>query len=148
MTALFSGYVADEASGRFVSERHVTVATILQDYNPNLRLVWLPPEVRIPGDEGKEFAVVHVGDSEHHKDYVVRYCREDEVDERLLAWIWENDTKRHDVLHKLELMDMAAAMIKAKQEEEAAAARQDMVATVVKSPLHTYKMPSGRKIHK
>jgi hypothetical protein len=146
MTALFGGYVADEASGRFVSERHVTVATILQDYNPNLHLVWLPPEVRIPGDEGKEFAVVHKGDTEHHKDYVVRYCREDEVDERLLAWIWENDSQKHDILSRLEMMDMAAAMIEAKQEEERAAERQDMIATVIKSPLHTYKMPNGKII--
>ena len=147
MTSLFGGYVADEASGTFVSEKHKTVATIINDYNPGLNLVWIPPAARTIEDAGHEFAIIHTNPTTGYQ-YVVMYAGADEVDERLLTRLWENDMTRHDVLSKLELMDMAAALIKQKSEEEAAAERQDIIATVVKSPLHTFKMENGRKINK
>ena len=145
--SLLQGYVADPVSGQFVSEKHMTVATIINDYNPNLSLVWIPPAARAEFDKGHEFAVIHT-DPEQYKQYVVMYVGEDEVDERLLAKLWMNDTRRTDVLARLEFEDHARAMIEEKAREEAAAQRIDTVATVMKSPLHTYKMPSGRKISK
>lgn len=145
MTALFGGYIADPESGHFISERHRAVAGIIQDWNPNLQLVWLPPDVRVAGDENKEFAVI-LTDPEHYKQEVVCYASPDEVDERLVARLYEMDTKRTDVLSRLEYDERARRLLEARIEMERAEERAEITTSVLASNLHTYKLPNGRVI--
>ena len=144
MNALFGGMIADPASGTFINQKHAAVAQIVNDWNPELFLVWIPRDARLPGDEHKEFAVIHRPGN--RPEYIVRYVDEADVNERLVAWLYENDTKRTDVLSRLEYAERAERLLTVKMQEDAAAERQDMIATVIKSPLHTYTLENGRKI--
>jgi hypothetical protein len=142
--ALFGGYIADPTSGHFISQKHAAVAQIIHDWNPDLSLVWLPPDVRITGDEGKEFAIIHTS-PENFKQYVV--CYANQVDERLVAKLYEMDSRKNDVLSKIEYGERAARLLETKMMEDAAAERQDLIATVLSSPLHSYKLSNGRRIN-
>jgi hypothetical protein len=144
--ALFGGYIADPTSGHFISQKHAAVAQIIHDWNPDLSLVWLPPDVRIAGDEGKEFAIIHTS-PENFKQYVVCYADANQIDERLVAKLYEMDSRKNDVLSKIEYGERAARLLETKMMEDAAAERQDLIATVISSPLHSYKLSNGRRIN-
>lgn len=127
-------YLATEQG--FISVKHQRVAEIINEYDPDLLLVWIPPDKRIPGDEGKEFAVLH---TKHGKQYVAMFVKEDEVDERLLAKLWAADEKNGNVLSKLDAMNAAVQAMKLKEQMEIQAEKDDLAKSILKSPKHTYK---------
>lgn len=124
--------------GRFVSEKHQYVASIIQDYNPELRLAWIPPESRTEAaDREYPFAVMH-----HPRDkqpYVAMLVKENEVDARLLERVFLMDQTKVDVKKRVLAQNAAA---RALEEYENAAKLEEMAefhAALLKSPLHTYK---------
>lgn len=119
--------------GTFVSQNHLHIAEIINDYDPTLSLAWIPADKREPGDA--PFAVVHrpLGGPE----YVVFYA--DQCDERILERLWRNDITKTNVLSDLESHNAALEAVKLKKEMEEAAERQDLVASIVKSKKNTYK---------
>jgi hypothetical protein len=129
------GYVATE-DGRFVSSDHIRIAEILQDYDPDLHLAWIPPENRGPGDT-KIWGVFF-------KQHLV--ARFEECDHRILAYIWSGDSQKHDVLANIEAEEAAKRAIELKKQMEEAELRQDHVVSALKSPLHYYKMENGSKL--
>lgn len=140
-----SGYHADPESGYFLSDKHRHIAEILKDYNPDLSLVWIPNDKRTAADAGKEFAVMH---RRAGKDYVVFYIDKNQLDERVLHRVIESDMSRNDILSRLQVQETVAEMMRLKQQEEISAERRDKVATILRSPLHTFRAESGRIIHK
>ena len=123
--------------GHWVSQSHMRIAEIIQDYEPTLRLVWIPIDQRSEEDRGREFAVIHspLGKPE----YTVFHCSADEVDHRLLARLFQGDTAKGNVLGWLDAIDEAKAIIKAKQEAELAEERREIVRSIIKSPKSVYK---------
>ena len=118
--------------GSFVSQNHLHIAEIINDYDPTLSLAWIPTDKRAPGEA--PFAVVHrpLGGPE----YVVFYA--DQCDERILERIWSNDATKHNVLTNLEAHNAALEAIKLKKELETAEERQELVESIIKSPKNTY----------
>ncbi len=118
--------------GHFVSQNHLHIAEIINDYDPTLSLAWIPSDKREPGEA--PFAVVHrpLGGPE----YVVFYA--DNCDERILERIWSNDSTKHNVLTNLEAHNAALEALKLKKELEAAEERKDVVESIIKSPKNTY----------
>jgi hypothetical protein len=129
------GYIATE-DGRFVSQDHMRIAEIIQDYNPDLALAWIPPELRRDEDK-KVWAVLERG------TVVATF---EECDERILEHIWRHDNAKHNVLADLEAHNAAIEAINLKKQIEESEARQDLVASVIKSPLHWYKLKKGLTI--
>ena len=123
------GYVAAEG-GRFVSSDHMRIAEIIQDYNPDLALGWIPPEMRRNEDK-KVWAVFERG---------VIVATFEECDERILEHLWLHDNAKHDVLARLDAHNKAIEAINLKRQIEEAEVRQDLVASVLKSPLHRYRL--------
>lgn len=134
--------ILDEDTGRFLSSKHMRIAEIIQDYNPTLHLAWIPPDQRGELDREFPFCVLHF--AENGKQYVVHKYRENEVDERILADLFSRDMSKTDVLGRLEAEEKAREAYALKRRMEEAEERQDFIASVVKSPLHTYRH-NGRR---
>jgi len=127
-----NAYVASE-SGDFISQRHARIAEIIRDYDSTLEVQWIPPRALQPSD--KMFRIIcnpAVG-----KSYVVLHA--DDLDERVLTEIFNADNKNDDVLVRLDAHNTAVKAIELKKKMEEAEARQDLIAHIWKSPLHTYK---------
>lgn len=125
-------YVPTE-EGYFVSENHARIAEIISDYDPTLRLAWIPPDKREPGDQ--PFAIIHapLGGPE----YIV--CYSDNVNEALLERVFSMDSTKHDVWSQIERSQAAAEAIKLKAQMEEMAAAKDLASSIVKSKKHTYR---------
>lgn len=123
--------------GHFVSEKHAQISEIINDFDPNLQLAWIPPEHRTVYDL-KPFAVIHTHPTSAFQT-VVMYIAEDELDERVIARLFEGDITKNDVIGRLEAEDAARNVLKLKQDLDRAEARQDFVKTVVGSHKHSFK---------
>jgi hypothetical protein len=145
--SLFGGYIADPISGQFVSEKHARIAEIIQDYNPNLELKYLPAAVRTIADLGKEFCVIH-RDPETFAEYVVMYVAEDDLDHRVIATLFDMDSSRTDIEARLTNLETAAELVRMKEKMDIEEERRDKITSILKSPLHTYTTEHGRKLHK
>lgn len=129
------GYMATE-DGRFVSGDHVRIAEIIQDYDPDLRLAWIPPEHRSATD-------THPWAIFYRNKLVASF---EHCDHRILAHLWDHDTQRGNVLAKLDAQNAAAKALALKREMDESEFRKDIVAHTISSPLHSYKLPSGKVI--
>jgi hypothetical protein len=125
-------YVPAEG-GALVSERQARIAEIIKDYDPELELAYIPPAKREPGD--RAFAVVHrpLG----RPAYVAFYA--DECDENLLARVFAGDNAKHDVMSDVAAKNAAHEALKLKKQMEDAEERKDLVQSIIKSPLNTYR---------
>jgi hypothetical protein len=138
---LGSSYRWDSKTRQYIDRDHQRIAEIVNDYDPSLFLCWIPPDKRTPGDD-QVFALVHqrIGQPEQ----VVKTFRANEIDERIIAWIFRADTTRNDVLSQIDAQNAAAALVEAKQWEETRAEMKDFMATVLKSPKHVFKHDGKR----
>jgi hypothetical protein len=100
----------------FLSEEHRRIAEIIKDYDSNLELAFIPPGSRSDNDT-EPFAILHTNPDTGYK-YVARTLKEDEVDHRVLAWLWDNDTTRVDVLSRLEAEEAAKQAVELKKRLE------------------------------
>jgi hypothetical protein len=125
----------DAVSGEMISRSMNRIQEIIQDYNPDLELVWIPPRDRTAFDR-QPFAVVHrpVG----KPAYIVMFLKEDEVNETLLARLWSHDNSNGDVLTKLEALEAARQAVTLKKQMEDEEVRKELVGSIIKSPLNTY----------
>lgn len=130
--------------GHWVNEKFARISEIINDFDHRLQLVWIPPENRTAFDT-KPYGILHTADNGLQK--MVMYIREEDLDERILAHLFLNDTERHDVIARLEAEELAQQVMRNKEKMEEAEARKDFIATVVKSPLHSFKH-KGRIIPK
>lgn len=130
------GYLLDSQSGHFISQEHRRVAEVIQDWNPDIYVVWIPPEDRAANEEFP-YALMH--SPPDRPAYIIKKIRESELNERLIAWLWANDTTRTNPLANLEKEEAAAReALRLKREMESAAA-QDFALSVLQSPLNIYR---------
>lgn len=126
----------DQSAGRFVSQEHQRIAEVINDWDENYFLAWVPPELR-NNDDTQPFAILER--NPQGKLVVIRRLKEDEVNHNLIAWLWSNDTTRHDVLYRLELQEKALKALELKKEMDTREEMAEFAQTVLKSPLHTFK---------
>jgi len=130
--------------GHWVNEKFARISEIINDFDHRLQLVWIPPENRTAFDV-KPYGILHTADNGAQK--MVMLIKEEDLDERILAHLFLNDTERHDVIARLEAEELAQQVMRNKEKMEEAEARRDFIETVVKSPLHSFKH-KGRIIPK
>lgn len=119
--------------GYFVSEKHARISEIISDYDPTLSLQWIPPDKREPGDQ--PFAVLCV--PANGRSYVV--CYADDVDERLLARIFEGDNAKGNVLSSVEANNAAVRALQLKKAMEDREEAHELAASILRSPKSTYR---------
>src|ERR1044071_1228173 len=140
---LLDAHIFDNETGHFVSEKHRIVAGIVNDYDANLRLVWIPPEKR-SFDEGQPFAILHFPDNA--TAYILRKLSEGDVNEHLIAWLWSNDNARNgrDLHGYLAALDNAKKAMQLKKEQEDREQNNDFLLSILKGK--NYYRHNGRTI--
>ena len=128
-------YVPTE-EGYWVNEKYLRISEIIKDYDPTLELAWIPPE-RQAFDGSDPYAVVHR--PEGLAPYIVFTIKEEELDERVLARVFRGDLTKQTPLTRIESLEAAKEAMRLKEKMELAEERQDLVTSIVKSPLHSYK---------
>lgn len=113
------------------------IAQVIRDYDPQLRLMLL--EGTHPNYQPeKPFAVVC--EPPLMTPYVVFNAAESEIDHRLLARIIEGDlAKSGSTANRLELLEMAEKVTKAKAEADWEEERKDLLRSMLKSGKHEYR---------
>lgn len=141
-----SDYFVDSETGHFLSGKHKRVAEIINDWNPQLFLCYVPYSDRTPGDNKPPFAVIHK--QSDGNEYVVLTCEEEEVDERLIARLWSLDQSRpeNEVNITLDAMAAAEEAMRLKKIMEQRAEMHDVAGSVFRSPLHTYRLTKTKVI--
>lgn len=123
--------------GRWVSDKFARIAEIIQEYDPRMRLVWIPDEHRKENDSTPPYAVVYT--NAEGAEHIIFTINQGELDERVLARLFRGDTGKHDVLGIIESEEKAREVLKLKEEMERAEARQDFIKTVVGSGKHSFR---------
>lgn len=119
--------------GRWVSEAHERIARIIQDYDPELFLAYIPPDRREPGDV--PFAILHCpAGRESYIVFTVEHC-----DERILERLWATDNRNGDVLNRLDAHNAALEAVKLKKELDVREERAELVQSIVRSSKSVYK---------
>lgn len=134
-------YIFDPESGYLLSEKHLRVAERIKEYDPHLELAWIPPDKR-SSDEPQLDTFCIIDRRDPGNPYVVRRLVEDEVDERLIGWLWQNDMARQnpkDVLAKLDAEVEREKRDREKRNAEIREEARDKANTILRSPLHTFK---------
>lgn len=124
------------SDGHWVSAKVNRVVEILKEYDPNLDVVWLPPERREPGEPA--FLVVELTPKGPKPIFSVE--SEEYMDERLLEQVYRYDTAKHkDVLSEMDVRNKARRDMIKKQHQEEMQAAHDLAAHVLRSPKIRYK---------
>lgn len=119
------------------SDFHRRIAGVISDIFPTVRLLRL--------DQGhpsftpeRPFALV---DEPHMlPPYVIRTLAESEIDERLIAFLVENNLMdSNSKASRLQILEMAQAAVRAKAEIEWMEERKDIMKSIMKSKKHEYR---------
>lgn len=126
-------------NGTFVSQTQVRINEILQDYDPNLQLQWIPPGERSKKDLA--FRVVHMEPG--RAPYAV--CFAEEADERLLAKVFESDQRNSPKkLSYFENYERACELLRAKADMEARQEDHEIAASVIRNTKSHYRIRNSR----
>jgi len=118
---------------RFVSTEHQRVAEVINDYDPSLRLMYFPDS-----ESDEEFGIW----DERNGGYVIRRCREDEVNTELVQWLFINDMTKHkgdDILARIDARQAAIQAMNLKRTMNEADEKKDFAVSMLKSKLNWYR---------
>jgi hypothetical protein len=126
--------------GHFVSAQVTRVVEAIQDAYPSIRVEWIPPSAREPGDNAFRVLDKRPDGSE----YIAFFVRtEEEFDSRVLQRLMLSDqsTKsRVTTYDEAVAGERAAKELERRRHEDAMAEANDIAYHVMKSPLHNYKV--------
>lgn len=122
-------------NGSFVSEKHMRIAELIREYDPDLEIEYIPADKRKGNDP--PFRVVHTNRGTGYR-YVV--CYADDLDGNLLERIYKMDAQKHgNVLSDIDAHNRAVkAVMESKRRDELAEAH-DLAAHILKSPKSRYR---------
>lgn len=129
----------------FVSQKHMDLATVISDYDPNFELVFIPEHARDETDT-KPFGILHKG-TETTRPHIIRYLNERELDDpkAILAWLFMGDQRYHDpksIIQRIEMEELAERALKLKREQEETEDRIEEMSTIAvggRDRKHWYK---------
>ena len=121
--------------GHWVNEKFAQIAEIISDYDSHLQLAWIPPEQRT--DKTPPYAVLETNGE--GKVNIVFTIKEEDLNHTVLARLFAGDTHKNDVLGMIEADERARKALELKEQMEKSEARRDFIATVAKSPLHSFR---------
>lgn len=124
--------------GQWVSEKFERLASLLQDYDPNLELRWIPPANRTREDK-EPFVIFDL-----RSNTPVLFAKEQDEPHQILARLWGIDNKHTNVLDKIEIEERAKRALEMKAWMDAKEEAADLAYFFKQSPLHTIKH-NGKK---
>lgn len=145
MSSVFGdGLTWDSERGEFINTAHQRIAELIAEYNPYLRLIYIPQNKRT-GTEPFTYAIVYAPPS--LEPSVIMRLQEHELNETVLARLYQSDTTRSDPLAYLENLERARQAIEERKREELREAAMDKTKFMIRSPLHTINLGNGKKVH-
>lgn len=127
-------WLYDAQSGEYYHRLHKEMAELISRVYPNLRLAWIPPSERAPGEQ-YPFALVQInGDGSQS---LICNCREDELP-MLLERIFEMDTTRNDVIASIDKHNAKVEKDKKDKQKEKMHETHDKLYHILKGK-HYYK---------
>jgi hypothetical protein len=130
----------------FTGSIHERIAELVNSYDRNLFLVYVPPEDRTFAPE-YPYALIYR--PENQAGHIVKWVLEKDVNEGILAWIYLSDQEKDstDRLAVIEAQEFAAAAVKKAAERELMLAKQDIARSVIGGKnYYTLKLDNGRKV--
>jgi hypothetical protein len=125
--------------GRWISDEYARMSEIIQDYDYNLELRWIPPEHR-SRDDKKPYVIW-----DKLSNTPVLFASELDTPAEIIATLFQADaTKNGHVLQRLEAMESAQRILNVKARLEAMEGAADQAHFLLKSPLHTNRL-NGKK---
>lgn len=124
--------------GRWVSEHYERLARVIQDYDPDLSLAWIPPDRRTREDK-EPYAVIDT-----RTNTPVLYASELEQPEQILGRLFCADNKKGNVLDRIESQNAAVEAMNLKAWEDELEDMADKAFFMKQSPLHTLRF-NGKK---
>lgn len=145
---LTSDNIYDAETGQFISAQHMRVAEIIADYNPDLRVVWIPTAERTASSP-KPFGVAHF--PKDKEPYVIFFMTEEEMTNgtAVLEKLILADQGRGagaNVFSRLNAAADAAKLMKEKEQADAMAERHEMAKSMFRSTNSRYQLGKGRTI--
>lgn len=137
-------WVYDETYG-FLNENARRLAEILNDWDPHLRLLFIPERGR-HAEDIKPYAIAYFSSVvQERPDYFIEQYTETEIQDpaAILGRLWNMRESDPNVV--LDNMEKARKALQLKKDVEAAEERMDMARSMIRSPFHTYRF-NGKKL--
>lgn len=128
--------------GRWVSETYERLARVVQDYDPQFQLRWIPPEHRTTPDDVKKCYVVW----DIITNSPVLFAGELDTPEQILERLFDSDNAKGDVLKRIEAHNAAIEAMKMKEKMDLAEERQDKIAFLMGTNKNYINMGNGRVV--
>lgn len=113
------------------------IAAVIRDIFPTVRLLRLEPGHPSFTPE-RPYALVD--EPNLLAPYVIKTLAESEIDERLIAFLVENNLNDpNSKVNRLQILEMAQAAVRAKAEIEWMEERKDVMRSIMKSKKHEYR---------
>lgn len=123
--------IATSEGDRFVSQKWMFLAEMLQDYNPSLELRWIPIEKREAEDRDKPYVVV--SKDKQGKSYIVLYASELDQPEEIMTRVINSDMKHGNVLERMEVRNNVNKLFEMRAKEEELAEQEEFATWLVKT---------------
>lgn len=137
--------IFDSESGYFLSQKHQDLAEVINLYNEQLRVVWIPTDQRT-AESPKPFGVACFPSM--GEPYIIMLLSEAEMNnsKEVLQRVIASDGKNVDVVKYLASSNDAAVLLREKKKLEERAEMHDRAKSIFRSPLYVYNLGGGRKI--
>lgn len=142
-----SSHIFDQDSGRFINAKHQRIAEIINDFDPSLFLMWIPPEHRTNNPLEQPYAVGQMRDN-LPEPYIIMLVSEEELDHRLIGKLFRARQLAEGRPGSLEkCIEDANRLVEMKKEAERledAEIAADKAKFLWRTPLHSPTMDGKR----
>lgn len=129
-------------SGIWVNEHFERLARVVQDYDPQFELRWIPPEARSdPEDRKKPYVIWDL-----YTNTPVLFASELDTPEGILGRLFECDNKNGNVLERLDAHNAAIKAMQMKEQMDLSEARKDYAAFLIGTPKNKIQLGKNRYV--
>lgn len=139
-----STYKYDPESGEFVDQTHVRMNAVIQQYNHNLRLIWVPKKNRTE-DTVTPYAIW----DERIKRPIMWFTEgEMQYPDKILGRLFRSDQEKNpngSILARIQSEEAARDALEAQEWQDTQDERRDFAMSVLRSPLNKYTAKRGER---
>lgn len=127
-------------TGRWVSEKYARLAEIVEDYDPQFELRFIPPEHRETLEDKKKCYVIW----DLATNSPVLFASELDEPETILSRLFWSDNKQGNVLDRINAHNAAVEALRLKEEMDRRAEAREKIAWLVGTKKNYINMGNGR----
>lgn len=127
---------------RWVDENYERLARVVQDYDPQFELRWIPPEYRTdPEDRKKPYVVWDLV-----TNTPVLFASELDTPANILEQLFLGDNTKGDVLARIDAHNAAIKALEMKEQMDIAEERMDYVRFLIGTQKNYIQLGNGKKV--